>query len=213
MRRAADGWTEAMMLQGLEPRGYAHTLGQIIVVPEGQPMPPPEQSPPDEWQKQHPDCNEANNWCGSLGPADTTGGGGTPPPTGTTPGAVPVTASNWDLTTTPARYQLAAGDTLVGLAITYLGDGNRWGDIWQAQDASYRQSHSPDHITAGDWLNMPDEATANFKAWVQKGKPTPTPGQLARQQKSHVGYNWKKILAYGTAIAVGGTALYYVAKG
>lgn len=96
-------------------------------------------------------------------PGCGTGGGGG------TPGGVAVVPGAWNLTATPyARYTLQPGDTLYGLAITYLGSGSRVMEIWAVQDGGYKQSHTPSKVNAGDVINMPTEAADNAKKKIQQ---------------------------------------------
>src|SRR6185295_951159 len=107
----------------------------------------------------------------------------TPPaphvPTPQTPGAVPVVAGAWDFQAQPyATYVLQQGDTLSGLAATYLGSGTRWKEIWAVQSPNYKAQRTPDHIFYGDVINMPDEAAGNAHAWINEapGKRPAKPG-------------------------------------
>jgi hypothetical protein len=62
-----------------------------------------------------------------IGPIATqTGGGGTPGPVSFRPG-------NWDQTRNPPEYVIASGDTMVGIAALYLGNGARWTEIRDIQ--------------------------------------------------------------------------------
>ena len=81
-----------------------------------------------------------------------------------TPGAVPVRPENWKLDT--STYVLSWGDTLTGLAVTYLGNGGRWREIWDAQPGSFRESNKPDKLGVGQALLMPAEAVANARVLV-----------------------------------------------
>lgn len=68
------------------------------------------------------------------------------------------------------QYKLQSGDTLSGLARTYLGDYARWREIWSIQsnafktlprrvDEAKRKGQTPvDVIFAGEVLDMPAEA-------------------------------------------------------
>lgn len=167
----------ALMLAGIDSAGLARKvptsglpqLGQLVIT-VGEDLPPPEI------------CDASNDYCGALGPDD--GGGATPPPGFVAPGAVPVVLAAWDLDATPPRYQLQNGDTFVGLAATYLGDGGRWLELWQAQTPNYRASHTADAIFAGEIVNMTKEAADNLRSWIDKGEPPgSTPGQIATQKK------------------------------
>jgi len=113
-------------------------------------------------------------------------------PVGTTmpggwPAAVPVRPANWELQTDPAGYTIASGDTLSGLASTYLSGPShaaraaRWREIW---DLNRDTIPNPDKIFAGQLIAMPDEAADNLIAFVALGKPTTTtPGKLTPAQK------------------------------
>jgi LysM repeat protein len=116
---------------------------------------------------------------GAIGyAADQVVPAGTMTPSGW-PAAVPVVATAWDTSRTPARYTVQGGDTLSGLAATYLGDPARWRDIWNEQPQQYRWTHSPDVLAQGQVLNMPAEALANFLKWKRGGSD---PGELPGDQ-------------------------------
>lgn len=101
------------------------------------------------------------------------------PPGWVAPGAVPVYVDAWDTTDDPALYTIQGGDTLVGLAATYLGDGARWKEIWNYQTADTRSRNSPDRITTTRVLQMPPEARDNFLNWIDRGKPgNKKPGEV-----------------------------------
>ncbi len=99
--------------------------------------------------------------------AGPSGGAYAGPNAGKTPGSVPVRAANWDLGA--SRYRLASGDTLYGLAITYLGNGNDWKLIWAAQPDSFRWNNKPDKLAAGTWLQMPPAAVTNARKLIGAG--------------------------------------------
>jgi nucleoid-associated protein YgaU len=84
------------------------------------------------------------------------------------PAPVPIRPNRWDLSTKPARYQVVWGDTLAGLAATYLHDGGRWREIWNLQPGEYTTTRTPDAIFVNDWLNMPQEAVDTLKAHTKK---------------------------------------------
>jgi len=97
----------------------------------------------------------------------------------TWPAAVPIRPANWNLDR--QDYQLAPGDTLSGLAATYLGTPQRWREIWDVQPQSFRWSRKPDQLYAGEWILMPDDAVATLLAALgvepKKGTPAkPPPG-------------------------------------
>jgi len=67
-------------------------------------------------------------------------------------------------------YILQRGDTLWGLARTYLKSGPRWKEIWALQSDSWKSGgcgpfprRSPDHVCEGDQLFMPEEAKAEAR--------------------------------------------------
>lgn len=112
--------------------------------------------------------------------------GGTPGPAGFRPG-------NWDFER--GEYTVAQGDTLWGLATTYLGQGSRWLDIWQLQTQPWgtkspnggaylnRFYNKPDPSSKnpgrpfmeGDALIMPAQAVKNAKAYAQSENVQPLP--------------------------------------
>jgi hypothetical protein len=126
------------------------------------------------------------------------------------PAAVSVRPANWNLDPQPAQYTIAAGDTLAGLAATYLGDPARVMEIWMLQDQQYRWSHSADTIFPGEVFAMPDEARDNFINWIKQGKPTTTlPGKLPPETLAQKG----KRLWPVAVVGVGAVGLaYYLIK-
>lgn len=116
---------------------------------------------------------------------------GIPTDVATTPGAVPFRAGNWNFET--GDYTIPFGDTMWGIATTYLGRGNRWLEIWQMQEFPVgtpnrlnRWHNKPDPSSKnlgrpymeGDILRMPREAVARAKSFYDQGvesAPT-TPG-------------------------------------
>ncbi len=112
-----------------------------------------------------------------------------------TPGAIPVRPGSWDLTRTPAEYVIDPGDTMVGIAATYLGAGDRWGEIRAYQtnppgstgpngkylNASYNKwfpgSTNPGPpFQVGNVLLMPPEAVTRLQAYIANQTPTAPPG-------------------------------------
>ena len=97
-----------------------------------------------------------------------------PAPKGGNPGPVTVRKENWDFET--SRYKLAWGDTLVGLAQTYLPKQNKLDGvrlIWAAQDDNFRMTRKMDKLFAGEFIRMPEEAvkeakrqTSSVPSWV-----------------------------------------------
>jgi len=123
------------------------------------------------------------------------------------PAAVSVRPDNWDMSLQPATYRIASGDTLSGLAATYLGAPNRVMEIWSLQPADFRFSHSMDKITPGMIFNMPDEARDNLKAWLALGQPSnKKPGGLSKADKKTAAI--KSYLPYIVGGAVGLGLLY-----
>lgn len=95
------------------------------------------------------------------GPDDPAPPVATTPPKGTGlssdgyPAGVTPSKKAW---TEDQRYRLQLGDTLSGMARTYLGDPSRWREIWNAQETGVRMTKSPDKLPAGMVLEMPAEA-------------------------------------------------------
>ena len=128
------------------------------------------------------------------------------------PAAVTVRPDNWNMSLQPATYRIAAGDTLSGLAATYLGSPMRWKEIWSLMPAQFRFANSPDKIMPGDVFLMPDEARDNLKAWIAAGKPTAKkPGQLSKADKQTA--TAKKYLPYVAGAVVGLGVLWAFSRG
>lgn len=83
------------------------------------------------------------------------------------PSAVPIRPANWNVPL--CTYKLAYGDTLSGLAATYLNSPQRWSEIWAEQSDVMRSTRSPDKLNAGEWIAMPQEALATMLASVERG--------------------------------------------
>ena len=136
---------------------------------------------------------------------------GTKTPSGW-PAAVTVRPDNWNMKLQPATYRIAVGDTLAGLAATYLGSPARWKEIWDLQPGQFRVSNSPDKIFPGQVFLMPDEARDNLKAWIAAGKPTAKkPGQLSTADKQTA--TAKKYLPYVAGAVVGLGVLWAFSRG
>jgi len=128
------------------------------------------------------------------------------------PAAVNVRPDNWNMSLQPATYTIASGDTLAGLAATYLGAPHRWKEIWDLQPASFRFNNSPDVLGPGMVFLMPDEARDNLKAWLAAGKPTAKkPGQLSKADKQAA--TAKKYLPYIAGGIVGLGVLWAFSRG
>ena len=128
--------------------------------------------------------------------------------TGKTPGAVPVRLENWDLAGEPfATYIIASGDTLSGLAITYLGDGTRWDEIWNT-GGNKAKFPNPNVLDSIGPLDMPEEARDRMKAFISKGKPPgTTPGQIKPSEVKAIKERPTKIVVgVVAAVALAGTA-------
>ncbi len=125
------------------------------------------------------------------------------PPGFVAPGGVEVRPENWDLDAKPfATYAIAMGDTLVGLAATYLGDGARWTEIYDT-GSNRAQFPNPSALNHPGPLDMPHEARDNMKKWLQKGKPLTPPGEMPPPtiaEKAKKNWPW---LVGGAAAAVG----------
>lgn len=61
------------------------------------------------------------------------------------------------------RYMLQNGDTLSGLAQTYLGAYTRWKEIWAENPELSAQGRSADQLFVGETLKMPPDAIANAR--------------------------------------------------
>lgn len=130
---------------------------------------------------------------------------------GGTPGPVPVRAANWDLDR--STYVLEYGDTLSGLAATYLGNAARWSEIWAEQPGTFRLNRSPNKLNAGESLKMPPAAVENARTLLKNpgskvgpnGKPQGPTGATLSEWPT-----WAKVgLGVGGLAALGG--LGYVA--
>jgi hypothetical protein len=130
------------------------------------------------------------------------------------PAAVTVRPDNWNMDLQPATYTIAAGDTLSGLAATYLGSPARVMEIWNLQPQQFRFTHSMDEIFPGDVFLMPDEARDNLKAWLALGQPTDKkPGALSKADKSKAGISkYVKYWPYAAGAAVGLGILYAMSR-
>jgi hypothetical protein len=76
----------------------------------------------------------------------------------------------------PNVYHVQAGDYLVKIAATYLGDGARWPEIWALNKQRF-PGRSPDELFVGDTLVMPPEAVPPFvvpPVQPQQGPSLPT---------------------------------------
>lgn len=162
--------------------------------------------------------------------------GDAPPPDKPTgsgwPGEVPFRPGNWVFTSNcvGARYTLAPGDTLSGLAELYLGDPSAYMDIWELQPFRYTKAFDPSMVTPerpaikpGDELIMPQEACLKAKKYLEEqSKPIAPPTQGAPGTKAGAvdgldpsAPTTKKklvtaaLIAGGVAVVAGGT--YFVA--
>lgn len=148
-----DDLQEAAFESGVDMdwQDYGLQLGQIIA--------PNSDNPPS---------SDYGRWVQTQGeiPKEQTPGSGWPQ-------AVPMRPANWNMDTDPDSYKVALGDTYAGLAATYLGTPIRWREIWNEQPDEYRYSHSPDVLFPGEWLFMPQDASATLRAAL--GEP-PEPG-------------------------------------
>lgn len=114
------------------------------------------------------------------------------------PSAVPIRPGNWDQDR--CKYRLAYGDTLSGLAATYLYSPQRWSEIWAEQTDVMRSTRSPDHLMAGEWINMPAEALTNMLSEVQKGSGG---GVIVTNGGGGGGAGAKPPMSTGKKIAIG----------
>lgn len=127
------------------------------------------------------------------------------------PGAVDTAEQAW-VSYNPPKYLLQWGDTFVGLAKTYLGNGARWREIFNLQPQSARFSKGTTGWIAGqDVINMPEEAARNMQAWLKAGKPAyVTPAEQKKAQGggggSGGGLGGGGGLSTGAKLALGGAA-------
>lgn len=122
---------------------------------------------------------------------------GWPPPAAYRPG-------NWDFDN--SIYSLALGDTLSGLAITYLGSPQRWKEIWNANPQDWRWNHNPDKLMAGEKIVMPFEARDMAKKMLATpGSNPPAPSTIGKKAPIPVpGENPNApVVAGGTSAAAG----------
>lgn len=78
------------------------------------------------------------------------------------PAARPVVSASWiEQPDGSWKYMLIEGDTLAGLATTYLGAPQRWKEIWQANPNLIAAGRKPDGLYAGELIRMPEEAINN----------------------------------------------------
>lgn len=123
------------------------------------------------------------------------------------PGAVPAREQNWNFDADPAQYTIASGDTLVGLAKTYLGNGGWWPMIWN-YGSNRDQFPNPDKLNHPGPLDMPPEARDNMLLWLKRGKPgTVVPGKLPPETIAEKGRRLWPWLLGGAAIGIGVAAI------
>lgn len=153
--------------------------GQEPLLPEewGDELEPvePDPVPPhtEPWWPDEGDVEPEGPWWPDPLPEEPAPEG--PEPGWVSPGPVPMRPERWRLDRDPAEYRLASGDTLAGLAGTYLGSGARWREIWDMQLPSYKDDHTPDLIYAEEWIRMPAEAAKTLKQQTGKGDDSPWP--------------------------------------
>lgn len=101
------------------------------------------------------------------------------------------------------RYILQSGNTLWGLARTYLLAGTRYKEIWAVQSPEYKAKNTPDKIKAGDVIAMPAEAIARAKSMglFPGGKGLGVSGGVP---------TWLKVVGGAAAVVGGG---YLASKG
>lgn len=156
---------------------------------------------------------------GDLGTEDLGGEGGdidlttTPgdlPPGFVAPAAVPPRPEKWDLDHQPyALLTLTYGDTLVGLAKTYLGAGGRWTEIWNT-GGNRQKIPNPDVIMTTGPLDMPEEARANMVNWLNKGQPPTVPGETPPETVAETAKRKWPLIAGGAAVGLG--VLYFATR-
>lgn len=139
-------------------------------------------------------------------PVNPPGTGQGPFGIGSTPGEVPAREENWNFDADPAQYTIASGDTFVGLAKTYLGNGARWPELWN-YGSNREQFPNPDVITHSGPLDMPPEARDNMLNWLRKGKPGTVPGKTPPETITEKGRRLWPWLLGGAAIGIGVAAI------
>lgn len=81
------------------------------------------------------------------------------------------------------RYMLVEGDTLAGLATTYLGAPQRWKEIWNANPEIIATGRQPNGLYAGELIRMPDEAV-NKAGLLEAIDQKETPAGKAKAAKN-----------------------------
>lgn len=102
--------------------------------------------------------------------------GGTPAPAGFRPG-------NWDFTR--GEYTVAQGDTLWGLAITYLGQGSRWLDIWAMQTQPWGTKAATGGAYLNRFVNKPDPSSKNPGRAFMEGDVLIMPAAAVKAAKAY----------------------------
>ena len=77
----------------------------------------------------------------------------------TTPTPSSFRPGNWDFV--KGEYTIAQGDTMWGIATTYLGMGNRWLDIWQMQEKPVGSKTASGAPYLNRFYNKPDPSSKN----------------------------------------------------
>lgn len=115
---------------------------------------------PDPYGHTHTQWDDVDIYSGSQYPGSSdsgssgSGGGGI-----AWPAARPVFSASWKQQPDGSwKYMLVEGDTLAGLATTYLGAPQRWKEIWNVNTALIAAGRKPDGLYAGELIRMPDEA-------------------------------------------------------
>ncbi len=100
-------------------------------------------------------------------------------------------------------YILQPGNTLSGLAATYLSAAARWPEIWNVQTDSYRAAHTPDKIIAGEVIAMPAEAQAKARSMGLYGIGANVLGR---------GFSGKQVAAAAGGVVLLGTIVHFAMK-
>lgn len=111
------------------------------------------------------------------------------PPPAQNPSAADFRPGNWDFE--KCTYAIAFGDTFVGLAKTYLGDGTQWKVIWDAQPQEWRFTHDPNGgkgpkgdkipVQLGEKLIMPKAACDRAKKMLADPNSNPKPSTIGQK--------------------------------
>lgn len=110
------------------------------------------------------------------------------------PPGVTASRSSW---TEDEQYRLSSGETISGIARTYLGDPARWKEIWNLQPTNLRMTRSADNVPVGTLLEMPEDAKKRAREL----------GVLGVSPDTKNGIKWAAAAAAAVLLVGGGIAL------